>query len=235
MDTLDDFLMTRPATAERPLLGLTILLVEDSRFASDGIRLLSLRSGARIRRADTLAHARRHLRVYRPSAVIVDMGLPDGSGAELIAELDRAPNRVPVILATSADPDEEEPARAAGADGFLAKPVARLAEFQAALLAHLPAERQPPGVRLTPEEVVEPDVLAYRDDLVHVAEVLAQRADDARTLGYVTQFVGSIALSAGDDAMARAVAALDGAAPGSPPVAALRALVEDRLAGEARI
>ena len=43
MDTLDDFLMTRPATAERPLLGLTILLVEDSRFASDGIRLLSLR------------------------------------------------------------------------------------------------------------------------------------------------------------------------------------------------
>ena len=235
MDTLDDFLMTRPATADRPLLGLTILLVEDSRFASDGIRLLSLRSGARIRRADTLAHARRHLRVYRPSAVIVDMGLPDGSGAELIRELDRAQPRVDVILATSAEPTEEAAATKAGADGFLAKPVARLAEFQSALLAHLPAERHPPGPRLAPEEVVEPDALAYRDDLVQVAEVLARRPDDAGTLDYLAQFVGSIALSAGDAAMARAVAALHGATPGSPPVTALRALVEDRLAGEARL
>ena len=235
MDTLDDFLMTRPATADRPLLGLTILLVEDSRFASDGIRLLSLRSGARIRRADTLAHARRHLRVYRPSVAIVDMGLPDGSGAELIDELNRGQPRVPVILATSAESEEETAARAAGADGFLAKPVARLAEFQAAVLRHLPADRQPRGMRVAPEDVVEPDVLAYRDDLVQVAEVLAKRSDDAGTLHYLAQFAGSIALSAGDDAMARAVARMEGAAPGSPPVVAFRALVENRLAGEARI
>ena len=82
MDNLDDFIMTRPPTANRPLLGLTVLVVEDSRFACEAMRLLCLRSGARIRRADNLHHAHQHLKVYRPSVVIVDLGLPDRGGAQ---------------------------------------------------------------------------------------------------------------------------------------------------------
>ena len=80
MDDLEDLEPTpAPApSADRPLLGLTILVVEDSRFACEAMRLLCLRSGARIRRADCLRSARRHLRVYRPSVVVVDLGLPDG-------------------------------------------------------------------------------------------------------------------------------------------------------------
>lgn len=80
MDNLDDFIMTRPPTANRPLLGLTVLVVEDSRFACEAMRLLCLRSGARIRRADNLHHAHQHLKVYRPAVVIIDLGLPDGRG-----------------------------------------------------------------------------------------------------------------------------------------------------------
>jgi hypothetical protein len=36
MDSQTDFMMTLPPTASRPLAGLTLLLVEDSRFAVRG-------------------------------------------------------------------------------------------------------------------------------------------------------------------------------------------------------
>ena len=139
---MEDDLMTahlRP-TATRPLLGLTVLVVEDSRFACDAMRLLCLRSGARIRRADCLKSARRHLQVYRPSAVIIDLGLPDGSGAELISELSVTSPRVEVILGTSGDSFSEEVALAAGADGFLAKPISSVIAFQNAIISALPIE-----------------------------------------------------------------------------------------------
>ena len=121
-DELESLMMKQVPTADRPLLGLTVLVVEDSLYACEAMRLLCLRSGARIRRADSLKSAHRHLSVYRPVVVIVDLGLPDGSGAELINELAIQAPRVAVILGISGDTDGEEVAIAAGADGFLEKP-----------------------------------------------------------------------------------------------------------------
>jgi len=232
MDRLDDFLMTRPATAARPLLGMTVLVVDDSRYASEALRLLCLRSGARIRRADSLYHARRHLRVYRPTAVIVDLGLPDGSGADLISELARAQPRVEILLGTSGDPGAEAVARAAGADGFLEKPIASLARFQTALLAHVPRDQRPGGLRALADETVAPDRIAFRDDLALAADILSGE-DGGNTLDYVTQFLGGVSRSAGDTVLTEATTALlrshkAGHAVRSD-IARLAALVQDRL------
>ena len=176
-------------TAERPLLGLTVLVIEDSRYACEAMRLLCLRSGARIRRADCIRAARRHLQVYRPSVVITDLGLPDGNGIDLIQELSRAQQRVDAILAISGDTHLAADAIAAGADGFIEKPLNSLAQFQQSVLSVLPADRQPKGVRTLADETVEPDEIAYQDDMAHIADVLDDIGDTV-TLDYVALFQG---------------------------------------------
>ncbi|QDI76497.1 MULTISPECIES: response regulator [Leisingera] len=228
----------RLPTTRRPLLGLTILVVEDSRFACEALRLLCLRSGARIRRADCLKSARRHLQVYRPSVLIADVGLPDGSGLDLIRELAEASPRPGVILATSGDPALESAALEAGAAGFLEKPITSLAAFQQKILANLPADRQLSGPRAMDDETVEPDLLAYRDDMAHAADVLSMSQEE-KTLAYLAQFLGGVARSAGDGPLAAAADRLDSARLKGEPLtqdaATLAGLVQERLDRRAAI
>lgn len=224
--------MQRRPSAERPLLGLTILVVEDSRFASEAMRLLCLRSGARIRRADSLRAAHLHLRVYRPSVVVVDLGLPDGSGLDLIAELARTLPQATIVIGTSGDDDTEAAALAAGAHAFLAKPVTSLATFQKLLLEHLPADLRPYGLRPLDDDRVQPDPLALQDDLLQVAELLETEEGDQQ-FDYVAQFVGGLARSAGDGVLARAAEALArtraSGAPGESDAARIAGLLQERL------
>lgn len=184
-------------TVDRPLSGLTVLVVEDSRFASEALRLMCLRSGARIRRADCLASAHRHLNTYRPSVAVVDLGLPDGSGLSLIDEMHRSSPRVPVLLATSGADRQAAAtsAMAAGADGFLPKPVDSLTAFQTEILRHLPKDMQPRGPRKVDTQFVHPDRLALREDLTHALDVLDQ---DPLPRDYLQRFLVGIARSASD-------------------------------------
>lgn len=233
MDDIDPLaLPMRPPTSARPLLGLTILVVEDSRFASEALRLLCLRSGARIRRADCLKSAHRHLQVYRPSVAIIDIGLRDGSGGDLIEELSQAQQRTSVILGMSGDPDGKQIAMYAGADGFLEKPVLSLSNFQETILAHLPQDRQPSGPRAVSTEQVDPDPIAYQDDLAHMADII-DGAKDESTLDYVAQFLSGVARSAKDDAILQAVTTLEEqratGKPAGSAMAHLAGLVQERL------
>lgn len=216
-------------TAQRPLLGLTILAVEDSRYSSEAIRLMCLRSGARIRRADCVRAARRHLAAYRPAIEILDLGLPDGSGEDLLREMAAAREPIPVLLATSGDDGAEERARAAGAQGFLAKPLKSLASFQETLLSFLPPEAQPKGPRLLADQVLTPDPMSLRDDMAHVAELIdPNRGSDIPT-EYVAQFIGGIAQAAGDSRLAAAARSLKSQAGQPTDFSDLRQVIEDRL------
>ena len=72
--------------------------------------------------ADTVAGALAAAAELHPEAALVDVGLPDGDGTSLAAELTALPWRPRVVL-TSSDPDAVNPDRAeqVGAIGFLPK------------------------------------------------------------------------------------------------------------------
>lgn len=231
-DMHDDFLFPFRPTPDRPLTGQTVLIVEDSRFASEAVRLMCLRCGARIRRADTLAAAARHLRVYRPSVVVIDLGLPDGSGRDLIAELAAQRPNAPVILAISGDVGTRDAALRAGADAFLEKPLLSVAQFLETILARLPRHSQPAGPRPVIDDRVRPDPMALQDDLAHVSDLL-ETADSPARVRYVTGFVAGIGRSTGDAALSDAALSLcDLTRQGKPTgsqLSVLAALVHQRL------
>lgn len=196
-ETLDDLLMTQPPTADRPLLGTIVLVVEDSRHACEALRLICQRSGARIRRAESIASAKRHLCAYRPRIAVVDMGLPDGSGADLITHLAGGEPRIDGIIAISGDESLKSDALSAGADIFLDKPLASISAFQSVVLSLLPADLRPRH-RVAPRiDKVVPDPIALRDDLALAADLLGSDPDTP-TLTYVAAFLASLGTDAED-------------------------------------
>ena len=208
--------------AELPLQGVTILAVEDSRYACEALRLMSQRAGARLRRADTLALARAHLRVYRPDVVIIDLGLPDGRGEGLIRELALARQRPLAVLGTSGNPDGRGAALAAGAEGFLDKPLESFAAFCTLLRRFLPGL----APSLVEDLAIHPDPLALQDDLSRAAAALSDEPDAAGRR-YLAGFLLGVAHHAHDSALARAATAAG--VPNSGDLDQLRGLIDQRL------
>ncbi|HCO43741.1 MAG: response regulator [Sinimarinibacterium flocculans] len=74
----------------------------------------------RVHHADSLANARTLLRQHPPDIALIDLGLPDGSGVELIRDL--APRGCQCVVTTIyADDHHLFPALRAGACGYLLK------------------------------------------------------------------------------------------------------------------
>ncbi|QYK41227.1 MAG: response regulator [Paracoccaceae bacterium] len=195
--------IARPSSS-LPLAGLTLLAVEDSRYACDALRLMAQRAGGRLRRAETIADARRHLRVYRPDVVIIDPGLPDGDGLVLAAEI-AADRRAPPVIVSGGAAGIEDAAMAAGAAACLPKPVAGMAAFLRAVCGCLPdrAWLLPLATLGAParDDRPMPDPLALRDDLRAAARRLSQGPAEGERR-YLAGFVAGVARSAGDAALA---------------------------------
>ena len=202
MTEMSSTLHSLKPTSRRPLHGLMVLLVEDSLTASEVVRLVGITSGARLRRADCMTSARRHLKIYRADVAIVDMGLPDGDGAELISELAHASPRTQTIIGLSADPSRATAAMEAGADRFIEKPLNYVAGFQSAILMNLPNNRLPMDIRLLPDLAFEADQRALQEDLVHALDLLNKK--DGAQPGYLAAFIAGVARTTSDPTLEQA-------------------------------
>lgn len=213
-ETLEDLVMMQPPTAERPLLGTIVMVVDDSRHASDGLRLICQRSGARIRRAESLASAERHLCTYRPHIAVVDLGLPDGSGLDLITKLAGAEPRIEGIIATSGIDSLQDVAIKAGADVFLPKPLTSVSVFQSVVLDLLPSGPHPPKIAPAGFDTIEPDPIALRDDLSLIVDLLRGTPRES-TLEYAAGFLTGLAKNASDILLASIAEDLSAVVTGS--------------------
>jgi two-component system catabolic regulation response regulator CreB len=101
---------------------LRVLVVEDDSAIADAVLYCLRRDGMHAEVAETLAAARR---AHTPDldVVVLDLGLPDGSGFSLLPELRKRASGPRVIVLTSRDEDVEcVAALEAGADDFVTKP-----------------------------------------------------------------------------------------------------------------
>jgi len=99
-----------------------ILLVEDEPIIQKKNKNILVRHGYKIRQAYTLAEAREIMLDKSPRAIILDIGLPDGSGLDFLYEL-RQTSTTPVLMLTAMGTAEDIiKGLEAGGDDYLAKP-----------------------------------------------------------------------------------------------------------------
>jgi DNA-binding response OmpR family regulator len=102
---------------------LQLLLVEDDRPLARGLKKALMSQGFAVNHVETGKAALHVLATEPPDLVVLDIGLPDISGLELLKTLRRQGRTVPVILLTARDSvDDKVAGLDSGADDYLAKP-----------------------------------------------------------------------------------------------------------------
>jgi two-component system KDP operon response regulator KdpE len=113
-----------------------ILVVEDDAAIRGVLRALLQSQHFRYCEAGTAAHAEREARSHKPDLLLVDLGLPDGDGVNVIRGV-RAWSPVPIIVLSARSAEEQKLAAFdAGADDYVTKPFSApelLARVRAAL------------------------------------------------------------------------------------------------------
>lgn len=119
-----------------------ILLVEDDVILGDGIQAGLIQAGFGIDWARSCGDAKLAIEIGAYAGLILDIGLPDGSGLDLLRDLRRADNAIPVLLLTARDTlNDRVHGLNTGADDYLVKPF-ELDELIARMRALLRRSRQ---------------------------------------------------------------------------------------------
>jgi two-component system, OmpR family, KDP operon response regulator KdpE len=113
-----------------------VLVVEDDQGIRDVLRVLLGTENYRVVEAQTAERAQVEARSHKPDLMLVDLGLPDGSGLEVIRRV-REWSSLPVIVLSARTMEEQKIAALdAGADDYITKPFSApelLARVRAAL------------------------------------------------------------------------------------------------------
>jgi DNA-binding response OmpR family regulator len=104
-------------------MTLQILVVEDHGDTRRVLTGLLGHFGHTISAADTVESALAFLRAKRFDAIVSDLGLPDGSGCDVIREAKRQRDLTGVALTARGEEDDIVRGREAGFDYHLTKPV----------------------------------------------------------------------------------------------------------------
>ncbi len=99
-----------------------ILIVEDEKQIRRFVRVAVEEEGCQVTEAETMAQGLVQAGVRQPDLLILDLGLPDGNGIDLIRDL-RGWSDVPIlILSARSQENDKIDALDAGADDYLVKP-----------------------------------------------------------------------------------------------------------------
>jgi two-component system KDP operon response regulator KdpE len=126
-----------------------ILIVEDEANIRRFVRLTLAAEGYEVFEAASLERGLIEAGTRRPDMLVLDLGLPDGDGIDLIRDL-RAWSQAPVIvLSARSREDDKIAALDAGADDYLVKPFGS-GELMARVRAQLRRSQRAPGAEASP-------------------------------------------------------------------------------------
>jgi len=125
--------------------GLRILVVDDEKAIRSFLRVALSSYGFSVFEADTAAAALKEAVDAHPDAIILDLGLPDIDGLEVLTRIRKRTKTPIVILSVRDDPAEKISALDAGADDYLTKPFSTgelLARLRAVMRRLLPPDEE---------------------------------------------------------------------------------------------
>lgn len=192
-----------------------VLLVEDQPALAALTQSALKASGFAVDHAATRGEAAAHVAAQAPDVIVLDLGLPDGDGRDLIAELRRAGHRTPILVVTARGGlNDRIEGLDGGADDYVVKPVAP-AEIAARCRALLRRPESLIAARLTVGDLtldttsrmasVQGSALALgRRDLA-VLEMLMRRAGAVATRALIEDAVYALEEAPGPNALEAAV------------------------------
>lgn len=146
-----------------------VLIIEDEKQIRRFVRVALEAEGCQVAEAETLAQGLIEAGSRQPDLLVLDLGLPDGNGIDLIRDL-RSWSDVPVlILSARSQENDKIDALDAGADDYLTKPFS-VGELQARVRALL-RRRSRSGEAASP-------IVEFGNVVVDLSRRIVNRAGD---------------------------------------------------------